>query len=88
LSDHLQAASIKYYGVAGIEYLTKLVAETRDLDKEFNNTVKGLIGDEKSSIADSILRSPLDKTATRQRAMSLAPPFRLALCFPTPFANA
>jgi putative DNA primase/helicase len=49
LSDHLQAASIKYYGVAGIEYLTKLVAETRDLDKEFNNTVKGLIGDEKLS---------------------------------------
>jgi hypothetical protein len=37
LSDHLQAASIKYYGVAGIEYLTKLVAETRDLGAEFKS---------------------------------------------------
>ncbi|SMG65380.1 hypothetical protein BMETH_3338_0 [methanotrophic bacterial endosymbiont of Bathymodiolus sp.] len=35
-----------------------------------------------------MLRSPFDKTATRQCVTALAPPFRLALCFPTPFANA
>jgi putative DNA primase/helicase len=53
LSDHLQAASIKYYGVAGIEYLTKLVAETRDLDKEFNNITNELIGDEELSAQEA-----------------------------------
>ena len=31
LADHLKTASLNYYGVAGIEYLTKLVAEKRDL---------------------------------------------------------
>ncbi|SMG66661.1 inner membrane protein [methanotrophic bacterial endosymbiont of Bathymodiolus sp.] len=49
LADHLQTASSKYYGVAGIEYLTKMVAETIDLDKEFNDAVNELIGDEELS---------------------------------------
>jgi hypothetical protein len=47
LSDHLQTTSSKYYGVAGIEYLTRLVAETRDLDAQFDDAKKKLIGDEK-----------------------------------------
>jgi hypothetical protein len=33
LSDHLQTAAKKIYGTAGIEYLTKLVAETRNIDE-------------------------------------------------------
>ncbi|SMG64557.1 hypothetical protein BMETH_251111931926, partial [methanotrophic bacterial endosymbiont of Bathymodiolus sp.] len=45
LSDHLKTVSSEYYGVAGIEYLTKLVAETRDLAKKFNDGVNNLIGD-------------------------------------------
>jgi hypothetical protein len=49
LSGHLETASSECYGVAGIEYLTKLVAETRDLYKEFINAVNGLIGDEELS---------------------------------------
>jgi hypothetical protein len=35
--------------VAGIEYLTKLVAEIRDLGAQFDDAKKKLIGDEKLS---------------------------------------
>jgi putative DNA primase/helicase len=49
LADHLLTASSKYYGVAGIEYLTKLVAEIRDLGAQFDDAKKKLIGDEKLS---------------------------------------
>jgi putative DNA primase/helicase len=53
LSDHLQTTSSKYYGVAGIEYLTRLVAETRDLDAQFDDAKKKLIGDEKLSAQEA-----------------------------------
>ena len=43
LSDYLQTASKKYYGVAGIEYLTKLVKETRSIDQLAEEFTKGLI---------------------------------------------
>ncbi len=42
LSDHLQTAATKFYGVAGIEYLTKLVAETRNLNQLANEFTKEL----------------------------------------------
>ncbi len=46
LSDHLQTASTQYYGVAGIEYLAKLVNETRNLDEQFNECLSFFIGGE------------------------------------------
>jgi uncharacterized protein (DUF927 family) len=53
LSDHLLTASSEYYGVAGIEYLTRLVDETRDLGAEFNDAVNELIGDEELSAQEA-----------------------------------
>jgi hypothetical protein len=55
LSDHLQTTSSKYYGVAGIEYLTKLVAEIRDLGAQFDDAKKKLI-------VDNHLTHPVTKT--------------------------
>ncbi len=51
LADHLQTASSKYYGVAGIEYLTKIVSETRNIDELATQYTETLIstGDELSS---------------------------------------
>jgi len=46
LSDYLQTASNKYYGVAGVEFLKKLVSETRNLDEQFNECVKAFIDGE------------------------------------------
>ena len=46
LSDHLQTSATKFYGVAGIEYLTKLVAETRNLDQLANDYTEALINGE------------------------------------------
>jgi putative DNA primase/helicase len=49
LSDHLQTAATKFYGVAGIEYLTKLVAETRNLDQLATDYTEALINEELGS---------------------------------------
>jgi putative DNA primase/helicase len=46
LADHLKTASLKYYGVAGIDYLTKVVAETRNIDELAARYTQALIGDE------------------------------------------
>jgi hypothetical protein len=54
-AKRLAPLSSKYYGVAGIEYLTKLVAEIRDLGAQFDDAKKKLIGDEKLS-PHSVLR--------------------------------
>lgn len=49
LSDHLQTAAKKYHGVAGIEYLTKLVAETRNIDALATEYTEALINGESLS---------------------------------------
>jgi putative DNA primase/helicase len=50
LSDHLQTAAKKIYGTAGIEYLTKLVNETRNIDELAEQyTVKLINGENLSS---------------------------------------
>ncbi len=46
LSDHLQTVSTKFYGVAGIEYLQKLVSETRNLDELFAEYTEALVNGE------------------------------------------
>jgi putative DNA primase/helicase len=46
LSDHLQTAATKFYGVAGIEYLTKLVTETCNLDQLATDYTEALINGE------------------------------------------
>ncbi len=49
LSDHLQTVSTKYYGVAGIEYLTQLVKEKRNIDELAEQYTLALINDENLS---------------------------------------
>lgn len=53
LADHLQTASKKYHGVAGIEYLTKLVAETRSINELAEQYTVALINGESLSSQES-----------------------------------
>ncbi len=53
LADHLQTASKKYHGVAGIEYLTKLVAETRNINELAEQYTVALINGESLSSQES-----------------------------------
>jgi putative DNA primase/helicase len=53
LADHLKTASLNYYGVAGIEYLTKLVAETRNINELAEQYTVALINGESLSSQES-----------------------------------
>jgi putative DNA primase/helicase len=53
LSDHLQTAVKKIYGTAGIEYLTKLVKETRNIDELAEQYTLKLINGETLSSQES-----------------------------------
>ena len=53
LADHLQTASKKYHGVAGIEYLIKLVAETRNINELAEQYTVALINGESLSSQES-----------------------------------
>jgi putative DNA primase/helicase len=53
LADHLKTASLNYYGVAGIEYLTKLVTETRNINELAERYTLALIGGETLSSQES-----------------------------------
>ena len=46
LSDHLQTQTTKIYGIAGIEYLKKLVKETRNLDQLLDEYLQALTNGE------------------------------------------
>ena len=65
LSDHLQTAAKKYHGVAGIEYLTKLVAETRSIDALATEYAGAMINGE-------ILSSQEHRAAKRFGLLALA----------------
>jgi putative DNA primase/helicase len=65
LSDHLQTAAKKYHGVAGIEYLTKLVAETRSIDALATEYTEAMINGE-------ILSSQEHRAAKRFGLVALA----------------
>ncbi|MFI3188979.1 MAG: DUF927 domain-containing protein [Methylococcales bacterium] len=53
LADHLKTASLKYYGAAGIEYLTKLVTEKRNINELAEKYTLALIDDENLSSQES-----------------------------------
>lgn len=53
LADHLKTASLNYYGVAGIEYLTKLVAEQRNINELAERYTVALIDGEPLSSQES-----------------------------------
>jgi putative DNA primase/helicase len=53
LSDHLKTASLNYYGVAGIEYLTKLVTEQRNINELAERYTVALIDGETLSSQES-----------------------------------
>jgi putative DNA primase/helicase len=53
LADHLKTASLKFYGAAGIEYLTKLVKETRDIAELAELYTVALIDNETLSSQES-----------------------------------
>jgi putative DNA primase/helicase len=53
LADHLKTASLNYYGAAGIDYLTKLVAEQRDIAELAERYTVALIDGEPLSSQES-----------------------------------
>lgn len=53
LADHLKTVSLNYYGVAGIEYLTKLVAEQRNINELAERYTVALIDGETLSSQES-----------------------------------
>lgn len=71
LSDYLQTASKKFYGVAGVEYLTKLVNETRNIDQLAEDFTKGLI-DKAINETNEPLSSQESRAAKRFALVMLA----------------